>query len=196
MATETTGQQERTGYVIAGGGPAAAKAVEGIRESDKQGSILLVAEEDRLPYERPPLSKGVLKGDDEPDSAFTHDRDWYDEQNVELRLGSAATSLDAADHTLTLADGDTLVYEKLLLATGSSARALDVPGADLEGVLYLRELQESEALKARLSKDARVVIVGAGWIGLEVAAAAAEAGASVTVIEPQAAPLLGVMGEK
>ncbi|MFM6848368.1 MAG: NAD(P)/FAD-dependent oxidoreductase, partial [Terrabacter sp.] len=196
MTTDTSGEQERTAYVLVGGGLAAAKAIEGIRESDTQGSIALIAEEDRLPYERPPLSKGVLKGDDEPDSAFTHDKDWYDENGVDLHLGTTATSLDAANHTLGLADGQTLGYEKLLIATGSSACALDVPGADLDGVLYLREMQESQELKKHLSKDARVVIVGAGWIGLEVAAAAAEAGASVTVIEPQAAPLLGVMGEQ
>jgi 3-phenylpropionate/trans-cinnamate dioxygenase ferredoxin reductase component len=196
MTTDMSGKQERTAYVLVGGGLAAAKAVEGIRESDTQGSIVLVAEEDRLPYERPPLSKGVLKGDDEPDSAFTHDKDWYDENGVELRLGSAATGLDPVGRTLTLDGGDTLSWERLLLATGSSPRALDVPGADLEGVLYLREMQESETLKAQLKQGARVAIVGAGWIGLEVAAAASEAGATVTVIEPQAAPLLGVMGEQ
>ena len=97
---------------------------------------------------------------------------------------------------VTLRSGESLSYDKLLLATGSSARALDVPGADLDGVLYLRELQESTALKEALVDGARIVIVGAGWIGLEVAAAAAEAGCAVTVVEPQAAPLLGVMGEQ
>ena len=128
MSTDTPDGTDRTAYVIVGGGLAAAKAIEGIRESDTTGRVVLVAEEDRLPYERPPLSKGVLKGDDEVDSAFTHDRDWYAEQGVELRLGNAATSLDAEEHALTLADGDPLGYERLLLATGSSARALDVPG--------------------------------------------------------------------
>ena len=196
QGTDAQAPGERTAYVIVGGGLAAAKAVEGIRESDSTGSILLVAQEDRLPYERPPLSKGVLKGDDEPDSAFTHDRDWYDEQHVDLRLGTAATALDAEKHALTLAGGDVVAYEKLLIATGSTPRALDVPGADLDGVLYLRELQESEALKARLTDGARVVLVGAGWIGLEVAAAARHHGCTVTIIEPQAAPLLGVMGEQ
>lgn len=196
MDTDTTAGSQRTAYVIVGGGLAAAKAIEGIRESDTTGSIVLVTEEDRLPYERPPLSKGALKGDDELESAYTHDRDWYAEHDVELRLGTPATSLDAEGHALTLSDGTDLSYERLLLATGSSARALDVPGADLDGVLYLREMQESEALKARLTDGARVVVVGAGWIGLEVAAAAREAGCPVTVVEPQAAPLLGVMGEQ
>ena len=195
MTTDTSGQPERTAYLLVGGGLAAAKAIEGIRESDTKGASSSSPRRTACPTSDRRCPRASLKGDDEPDSAFTHDRAWYDEQGVELRLGSAATSLDAEARTLTLADGDTLGYERLLLATGSSARALDVPGADLDGVLYLRELQESEALKARLQKGARVVIVGAGWIGLEVAAAAAEAGASVTVIEPQAAPLLGVMGE-
>jgi len=196
MTTDSTGSQGRTAYVIVGGGLAAAKAVEGIRESDTSGSIVLVTQEDRLPYERPPLSKSVLKGDDDVETAFTHDKDWYTEQGVELRLGSPATSLDVEQHTVTLADGDELSYEHLLLATGSTPRALDVPGADLDGVLYLREMQESEALKARLTDGARIVIVGAGWIGLEVAAAAREAGCTVTIIEPQSAPLAGVMGEQ
>ena len=196
MSTDTGGEQGRTAYVIVGGGLAAAKAIEGIRESDSDGMIVLVTEEDRLPYERPPLSKAVLKGEDEMETAFTHDRDWYFEQGVELRLANPATALDAEQHTLTLADGETLSYEKLLIATGSTPRALDVPGADLDGVLYLREMQESEALKARFSKGARIVIVGAGWIGLEVAAAARDAGCTVTVIEPQAAPLVAVMGEQ
>src|SRR6476620_2214186 len=125
MSNDTSAAPQRTAYVIVGGGLAAAKAVEGIRESDSTGSILLVAQEDRLPYERPPLSKGVLKGDDEPDSAFTHDRDWYDEQHVELRLGTTAEALDAEKHELTLAGGgDVVAYEKLLIATGSTPRAL------------------------------------------------------------------------
>ena len=196
MSTDTSGERRRTAYVLVGGGLAAAKAVEGIRESDHDGVVVLVAEEDRLPYERPPLSKAVLKGEEPMDTAFTHDGDWYSEQGVELRLGSAATSLDAAKREVTLADGDVIAYDRLLLATGSSPRTLQVPGADLEGVLYLRQMQESEALKKRLTDGARIVIVGAGWIGLEVAAAAREAGSAVTVIEPQAAPLLGVMGEE
>jgi 3-phenylpropionate/trans-cinnamate dioxygenase ferredoxin reductase subunit len=195
MSDPTTQHADRATYVIVGGGLAAARAVEGIRESDREGSIVLVTEEPRLPYERPPLSKSVLKGDEEPASAFTHDEGWYAEQGVELRLGTAATSLDPAARTVTLEDGSVVGYDKILLATGSSPRALDVPGADLEGVLYLRVMPESEALKARLGKDARIVIVGAGWIGLEVAAAAAEAGASVTIVEPQPTPLNAVMGE-
>ncbi len=183
-------------YVIVGGGLAASRAVEGVRSLDGSGPILLVTEEDELPYERPPLSKGVLKGDDEPDSVHPHDRGWYDEQHVQLRVGDPATSLDADARTVTLRSGEQVGYDRLLLATGSSARALEVPGAELDGVLYLREKGESSALRERLVDGAHVVVVGAGWIGLEVAAAASEAGCSVTVVEPRAAPLVGVVGEQ
>ena len=183
-------------YVIVGGGLAGAKAVEGIRESDPDGSIVVVAAEDLIPYERPPLSKAVLKGDDTPDSAFTHPREWYDEQHVGLRLGEAATAIDPTARRVTLAGGDTLGYERLLLATGSVVRHLDVPGADLMDVLYLRSMPDSDALRSRLVAGSNVVIIGAGWIGLEVAAAARERGCEVTIIEPQAAPLLGVVGER
>ena len=196
MSSAAGSGTSRTAYVIVGGGLTAARAVEGIREHDEKGSIVVVTEEERLPYERPPLSKGVLKGDEELDSVFTHPEEWYSDNDVELRLGDPATSLDANAHLVTLRSGESLSYDKVLLATGSSARALKAPGADLEGVLYLRELQESTALKEAFVDGARVVIVGAGWIGLEVAAAATDAGCAVTVVEPQAAPLLGVMGEQ
>ena len=194
MSSENENGTDRTAYVIVGGGVAAAKAVEGIRERDHDGSVVVVTQEDRLPYERPPLSKGLLKGAEEVDSVFTHPKSWYAENHVELRLGDPVTSLAPEEHVVTLRSGGSLSYERLLLATGSSPRALDVPGADLGGVLYLRELQESAALKETFAEGARIVVVGAGWIGLEVSAAAREAGCTVTVVEPQAAPLLGVMG--
>jgi 3-phenylpropionate/trans-cinnamate dioxygenase ferredoxin reductase component len=196
MSSAADDATDRTAYVIIGGGLAAAKAVEGIRERDTTGSVVVVTEEDRLPYERPPLSKSVLKGDDELDTVYTHPQSWYAENDVELRIGDPATSLDADAHVVTLRSGESLSYDKVLLATGSTARALKAPGADLDGVLYLREAQESMALKEAFVDGAKVVIVGAGWIGLEVAAAASAAGCSVTVVEPQAAPLIGVMGEQ
>ncbi|GAB3067304.1 FAD-dependent oxidoreductase [Intrasporangium mesophilum] len=196
MTTEASSTGERAAYVLVGGGLTAAKAVEGIRESDPSGSIVLVTKEDQLPYELPPLSKGALKGDDPYDSAFTHDAQWYADNGVKLMLANPATSLDTQAHAVTLADGQVLNYDKLLLAPGSTARRLNVPGADLEGVLYLREMQESQTLQKRLTKDSRIVIIGAGWIGLEVASAASQAGAHVTVIEPQPAPLFAVMGQE
>ena len=189
-------EEARATYLLVGGGLAVSRAVEGIRSLDQTGSIVLVTEEDRLPYERPPLSKAALKGDDPVESAFTHEESWYAANHVDLRLADPATALDADAHQVTLHDGAVLGYEKLLIATGSSARALDVPGADLDGVLYLREMPESTALRARFGAGHRLVIVGAGWIGLEVAAAAVEAGCQVTVVEPQPSPLFGVLGEQ
>ena len=189
-------EESRATYLLVGGGLAVSRAVEGIRSLDQSGSIVLVTEEERLPYERPPLSKAALKGDDPVSSAFTHDESWYSANHVDLRLADPATSLDAGAHQVTLHDGAVVGYERLLIATGSSARALDVPGADLDGVLYLREMPESTALRARFSAGHRLVIVGAGWIGLEVAAAGVEAGCQVTVVEPQPSPLFGVLGAR
>ncbi|HET7399841.1 MAG TPA: FAD-dependent oxidoreductase [Intrasporangium sp.] len=188
MATST--------HVIVGGGLAASRAADGIRDSDSEARIVIVSEEERLPYERPPLSKAVLVGDKPEDSALTHPAEWYAEHDVELRLGTAATALDVAGRTLTLADGSALAWDRLLLATGSTVRRLDVPGGDLLDVLYLRSMPDSAALRSRLVAGSNVVLIGAGWIGLEVAAAARTRGCEVTIVEPQAAPLLGVVGEQ
>ncbi|GAA6526167.1 FAD/NAD(P)-binding oxidoreductase [Intrasporangium sp. DVR] len=182
--------------VIVGGGLAAARAIEAIRETDQEVPVVLVGKEDRLPYERPPLSKGVMLGNDPEDSAFTHPQQWYDDNHVELRLGVAADRLDPATRTVTLSDGSELTYGSLLLATGSGLRKLDVPGADLADVFYLRSMTDSAKIRARLVPGSDVVIIGAGWIGLEVAAAARHHGAEVTIVEPQSAPLLGVVGEQ
>jgi 3-phenylpropionate/trans-cinnamate dioxygenase ferredoxin reductase subunit len=187
-------QEQKTSYVIIGGGLAAARAVEGIRETDHDGTITVISEEDHPPYERPPLSKGVMLGKDEPDVVYPHPKDWYDEQRVDLRLGAAATALDPEAHTVTLADGDTVPWTRLLLATGSSVRTLKIDGADLTDIFYLRTLDDCQAIKARLVAGSDVVIVGAGWIGLEIAAAAREHGCEVTVVEPQETPLNAVVG--
>lgn len=183
-------------YLIVGGGLAAAKAIEGIREHDADGEILLVTEEDHLPYERPPLSKDILLGKAGVDAAFPNSPHWYAEQGVTVHLGDPVTALDPVARTATLRSGTTLSWDRALLVTGSAVRTLDVPGADLPGVHYLRTLDDSLALLERLRAGARVVIVGGGWIGLEVAAAARGHGCAVTLIEPQAAPLLGVLGER
>lgn len=194
MSTDAASSQSQTSYVIIGGGLTAARAVEGIRERDPDGRITVIAAEKHLPYERPPLSKGIMLGKDEEDVVFTHDQAWYDEQHVDLHLGTAATAIDPSAHTVTLADGSTVPWSKLLLATGSSVRTLDLDGAGLQDIFYLRTLDDCEALKARLVAGSDVVIVGAGWIGLEIAAAAREHGCEVTVVEPQEAPLHAVVG--
>ncbi|MGQ0776911.1 MAG: NAD(P)/FAD-dependent oxidoreductase [Pseudonocardiales bacterium] len=186
MATEQT-------FVIVGASLAGAKAAQTLREEGFTGRIVLVGAETERPYERPPLSKGYLLGKEDKSKLYVHDESWYDENSVELRLGCRATSLDRAGHQVEL-DGDWLSYNKLLLATGASPRRLDLPGADLAGVHYLRSVEDSERLRAAIRGGGRVVVVGAGWIGLETAAAAREYGCEVTVIEPQPTPLQAALG--
>jgi 3-phenylpropionate/trans-cinnamate dioxygenase ferredoxin reductase subunit len=184
-------------FVIVGAGLAGAKAAETLREEGFDGPLVLVGEEPELPYERPPLSKDYLLGKAERDAAQVHPRDWYDTHGVELRAGVRATALDAAGHRLELGTGESLAYDRLLLATGAAPRRLPVPGADLEGVRYLRTLADSDRLKAELQGGGRrVVVVGAGWIGLEVTAAARSHGNDVVVVEPQPTPLHAVLGPR
>jgi NADPH-dependent 2,4-dienoyl-CoA reductase/sulfur reductase-like enzyme len=176
-------------YVIVGASMAGAKAAETLREEGFGGSIVLLGEEQERPYERPPLSKGYLLGKEEKGSIYVHEEGWYAENGVDLWLGVTATSLDLGSREVGLADGGTVGYDRLLLATGAAPRRLSVPGADLDGVLYLRRVGDSERLAGALRGAGRVVIVGAGWIGLEVAAAAREFGCEVTVVEPEAGAL-------
>jgi 3-phenylpropionate/trans-cinnamate dioxygenase ferredoxin reductase subunit len=183
-------------FVIVGASLAGAKAAEALRDEGFTGRIVLIGEETERPYERPPLSKGYLLGNDERSSAYVHDEQWYTEHNVDLRLGVRATNLDPAAKTVTLDGVGQVNYDKLLLATGSRVRMLDVPGADLRGTYYLRTLDEADALLAKLSDSGRVVIIGAGWIGLETAAAARSKGAEVTVVEMDSLPLRRVLGDE
>ena len=182
-----------TTFVIVGGGLAGAKAAETLRAEGFDGEVLLFGSEPERPYERPPLSKGYLLGKEERESAFVHPDGWYAEHSVDLRTGVTVAMIDPAAHLVTFGGG-TVGYDKLLLTTGASARRIDIPGAGLSNVLYLRTLPESEALRAAFTPEARVVIVGGGWIGLEAAAAARTAGSSVTLLEPQAGVLYGVLG--
>ena len=182
--------------VIVGASLAGAKAAQTLREEGFDGSIVLIGEEAERPYERPTLSKDFLQGKSERESIYVHPPTWYEEHNVELRLGVAVVGIDREQHEVTMADGEQLGYDKLLLTTGSSPRRLTVPGADLGGVLYLRRVQDSERLKSTLAAAARIVIVGAGWIGLETAAAARAADVEVTVLETAALPLLRVLGRE
>jgi 3-phenylpropionate/trans-cinnamate dioxygenase ferredoxin reductase subunit len=177
--------------VVVGGGLAAARAVEELRAQGHEGSIELFAAEPHLPYERPPLSKGLLLGDQDEASVYVHDEQWYAEESVSLHLGVAVDTVDL-DRCLVRAGGQEVAYDRLLLATGATPRRLAM--TDGVGARYLRTLEDSRSLKATLRRDQRVVVIGAGWIGLEVAAAARTAGAEVTVVETQALPLLGVLG--
>jgi 3-phenylpropionate/trans-cinnamate dioxygenase ferredoxin reductase subunit len=182
--------------VIIGASLAGARAADFLRRENWPGQIVLIGNEPELPYERPPLSKTVLLGKDQPDVTQLHDQAWYDERNIELRLGTEATAIDTAAHTVTLDDGTEVGYDKLLIATGSRVRKLDVPGADLPGVHYLRTAAESKALSDAYAAKPRVVVIGAGWIGLETAATARQRGCEVTVVEPQATALASVVGQQ
>ena len=181
--------------VIVGGGLAGAKAVEELREQGYDGSLTLLGAEPHLPYERPPLSKSVLLGEKEPDSTKVHDAAWYADHDVDLRTSATVTGVDVARQVVTTGDGE-VGYDKLLLATGSEPRRFAAADDSGARVAYLRTLDDCAALRAALQEQPRVVIVGAGWIGLEVAAAARTIGCEVTVVEPQSQPLLGVMGER
>ncbi len=183
-------------YVIIGASLAGAKAAETLREEGFTGRVVLIGEESELPYERPPLSKGYLLGHDPRESARVHEADWYAEHDVELRLGTVATGIDVARRLVTLHPSDSIHYEKLLLATGSRVRTLTIPGSDLTGVHYLRTLDQADALLAGLRSGGRVVVIGAGWIGLETAAAARHHGCSVTVLEMDSLPLRRVLGDE
>jgi 3-phenylpropionate/trans-cinnamate dioxygenase ferredoxin reductase subunit len=181
-------------YVIVGASLAGAKAAEALRESGFDGRVLLVGDERERPYERPKLSKEILKGDKPREKAFVHEEGWYDEHHVELRLGTAVTALHREEHQVELAGGERIGYDKVLLATGSSPRRLEVSGGDLDGIHYLRRISESERLRDELAAGGSLVVVGGGWIGLEVAAAARHHGAAVLLVEPQPTPLYGVLG--
>jgi 3-phenylpropionate/trans-cinnamate dioxygenase ferredoxin reductase subunit len=183
-------------YVIAGAGLAGAKAAETLREEGFAGPLLLVGEETERPYERPPLSKDYLLGKAERETIYVHPRSWYAENSVDLRLGRRVTGIDPAAHDVTLDDGSRAGYAKLLLATGSSPRRLPLAGADADGVLYLRRVGDSDQIRLAFQTASRVVVIGAGWIGLETAAAARAAGAEVTILEAAELPLLRVLGRE
>jgi 3-phenylpropionate/trans-cinnamate dioxygenase ferredoxin reductase component len=183
-------------FAVVGAGLAGAKAVETLRAEGFDGRLLLFGAEAHRPYERPPLSKGYLLGKAERDSVFVHPAGWYAEHDVDLRPSTSIAGLDRYAHELMTGDGETFHYDKLLLATGATPRRLRVPGAELAGVHYLRTLDDSDALRAAFRPEAKVVVVGGGWIGLETAAAARAAGSAVTVLESAELPLLRVLGPR
>ncbi len=174
---------ESAKYVIVGGGLAGFNAIPPIRERDPEGRIVLVTDERERPYDRVPLSKRYLQGALSRDGVFLRAPDFFEENRVELVTRRKATKLDATGKVISFDDGRDLRYEKLLLATGGSPRHLPLPGADLGGIHYLRTLEESDALKEAMAKAQRLVVVGGGFIGCEVAAAGVLKGLDTTVIE-------------
>ena len=187
---------EQETFVIVGAGLAGARAAQTLREEGFDGRVVLVGDEEEPPYNRPPLSKGVLAGSEERSSIFEHETGWYADHGIELMLGHRVTMLDAPGHTVTLDGYQPLSYTKLLLATGSKVIPLDVPGAGQSGVRYLRTVEDADALLAGLRRGGRLVVVGAGWVGLEVAAAGRGHGLDVTVVEMETLPLRRVLGDE
>ncbi|MGF3056800.1 NAD(P)/FAD-dependent oxidoreductase [Microbacterium sp. YY-01] len=183
-----------TNIVVIGGGLAGAKTVEALRERGYTGTLTLVAAENRLPYERPSLSKTYLAGEGSFDDAVVLPRPWYAEHSVDLRLGVRATAVDSAARTVTLDDDTTLPYDRLVLATGSTPRMLPLRGVDAANVYSLRTVDDADAIRATFGDGQRLVLIGGGWIGLEVAAAARTAGSHVTVLERSELPLATVLG--
>jgi len=182
-----------TRHVIVGAGQAGLQVVEALRRDGYDDELVLVGAETWLPYQRPPLSKKFLQGETTAERLLFRPQDFYVKQRVDTRLGVAASALDTAAHRLTLSDGSTVDYDGLVLTTGARVRRLTMPGADDERVCYLRGLDDAARLKARLESAERVVILGAGFIGLEVAAVARKAGRQVTVVEAQSRVLQRVV---
>ncbi|WP_159346016.1 NAD(P)/FAD-dependent oxidoreductase [Roseomonas harenae] len=178
--------------VIVGAGQAGGRAAETLRAAGFQGSVVLVGEEPLPPYERPPLSKDVLGGKAAPETTFLRPAEGYAELGIELRLGMRVNAINPCARQLRLADGSALPYDRLLLATGAHARRLAIAGADSPEVHYVRDMADSLRLRTALRPDARVLIIGAGFIGLEVAATARAAGCAVTIIESAPHPLARV----
>jgi 3-phenylpropionate/trans-cinnamate dioxygenase ferredoxin reductase subunit len=181
-------------YVVVGGGLAGAKAVEALRAEGIDGRVIMIGEEPELPYERPQLSKGYLAGSTDRGDLTVLQDGWYARHDVELLLGRRALSVEAGAQTVYLDRSERVGYDCLLLATGSGARRLDLPGSDLEGVHYLRRASDADALRSVLAASEPLVVIGGGWIALEVAAVARTAGLEVTVVVPGPSPMRRFLG--
>jgi 3-phenylpropionate/trans-cinnamate dioxygenase ferredoxin reductase component len=181
-------------FVIVGASLAGAKAAEELREQGFDGQVTLVGAESERPYERPPLTKDYLRGESEREKAYVHPSDFYAEHDIELLTDTTVDAIDPSGAKITLNDGRALGYDRLLLTTGAEPRQIPVPGADLEGVHYLRTLSNCDALRARLDAGGHVAVIGAGWIGSEFAASARQRGLDVTLIDPLTLPNERVFG--
>jgi 3-phenylpropionate/trans-cinnamate dioxygenase ferredoxin reductase subunit len=183
-------------FVIIGAGLAGAKAAQTLRHEGFDGRLVLVGAEDERPYERPPLSKDYLRGEAGRDRVYVHDEGFYAEHEIELRLGRMAIDMNASLKEVALDDGERLRYDGLLLATGAEPRRLAIPGGELDGVHYLRSVDDSDALRERLDRGGAIVVIGAGWIGCEVAASARQRGLEVTLVSPHMVPLERALGRE
>ncbi len=187
MSTEQT-------FVIVGASLAGAKAAERLRQGGFDGRVVLLGEEPERPYERPPLSKDYLRGEAGRDKVYVHEEGFYEQQGIELRTSTRAIGIDPAAAHVVLEDGERLAYDRLLIATGAAPRRLTLAGSDLAGVHYLRSLHDCDALRGAITPTSRVVVIGAGWIGSEVAASARQMGAEVVMLGRGTLPLERVLG--
>jgi 3-phenylpropionate/trans-cinnamate dioxygenase ferredoxin reductase subunit len=185
MPTET--------FVIVGASLAGAKAAETLRAEGFDGRVILIGAELERPYERPPLSKDYLRGEANH-KPFVHEESYYADNDIELRTGIEVTRIEPAASRVQLSNGETLEFDRLLITTGSEPRRLPLPGTDLDGVHYLRTVEDSEAIRRRIDAGGRLVTIGAGWIGAEVAASARQRGCDVTIVEMTELPLERVLG--
>jgi 3-phenylpropionate/trans-cinnamate dioxygenase ferredoxin reductase component len=181
-------------FVIVGAGMAGGKAAETLREEGFDGKVVLLGAEPHRPYERPPLSKDYVRGEAEQPAWLQEDAGWYAQNDVELRTDSVVQSIDAGERAVVLSGGERVGFDRLLIATGAEPRRLPVDGADLEGVHLLRTIEDSDAIRASFDSGGRLVVIGGGWIGCEVAASARQKGMDVTIVEPLELPLLRVLG--
>ena len=181
-------------HIIVGAGLAGAKAAESLRHEGLEGRIILLGAEGELPYERPPLSKEYLRGESPREQARVHPDGFYESHEIELRTSAEVRSIDTTAQEVVLADGERLSWARLLLATGAEPRRLDVAGAELDGVHYLRDFADADRLAAVLQSGGRCVVIGAGWIGAEVAASARQKGLEVEIVERARVPLEHVLG--
>lgn len=191
----------RKPIVLVGGGLASAKAAATLRAKGYDGDVVVVGEEPRMPYERPNLTKEYLRRESGRNALFPKPGDWYEANGIDLRLGTSALALDVAERTIALSDGTTLGYDQVLLATGSRARMAGIEGEELEGVVSIRTVADSDLLRAMLldavaRREGRVAIIGDGWIGLEVAASARRLGADVTILGRGDVPLARTLGRR
>jgi 3-phenylpropionate/trans-cinnamate dioxygenase ferredoxin reductase subunit len=181
-------------HVIVGAALAGAKAAEALRQEGFDGRIVLIGAESELPYERPPLSKDYLRGESTREDPQVHPESFYGDNAVDLRMGTTVDRIDVDARAVELDGGERIAWDRLLLATGARPRLLTVPGADLDGVYYLRELRDADTLAARLREGGRAVVIGGGWIGAEVTASARQLGVDVTLVERASVPLERVLG--
>jgi 3-phenylpropionate/trans-cinnamate dioxygenase ferredoxin reductase component len=181
-------------FAIVGAGMAGAKAAETLRAEGFDGRLVMLGEEAERPYDRPPLSKGYLRAEADRDSLYVHDAGFYAAHDIELHTSARVSAIDPAGRQLKLASGERLGYQRLLLATGAAPRRLRLPGADLDGVCYLRSRRDADRLAAAVRLAERVVVVGTGWIGCEIAASVRQLGRDVTLVGRDAVPLARALG--